>query len=62
MGLFIDGSGLPVTYDLFRGNANDSITLPQMMDQSVFQLMRTHIYVADRGVMSGNNISRIRMR
>ena len=63
MGLFIDGSGLPVTYDLFRGNANDSITLPQMMDQSVFQLNAGHtIYVADRGVMSGNNISRIRMQ
>lgn len=63
MGLFLDGDGLPVTYDLFKGNTNDCITFPDMMDQSVFNLQSGHtIYVADRGMMSADNISRIRMQ
>lgn len=62
MGLFMDEAGLPVTYDLFRGNANDCTTLPEMLDGTVASLgPRNMIVVADKGMMSGNNISKIRL-
>jgi len=62
MGLFLDEKGLPVSYELYRGNTNDSTTLPSMLDETVVDLGLHHlILVADKGMMSGDNIARIRL-
>ena len=63
MGLLMDAEGLPVTYELFKGNTNDCVTFPQILDGAVFDLQVGHkIYVADKGIMSGDNLSRIIMQ
>ncbi len=63
MGLFLDEQGLPVTYDLFRGNMNDCTTFPSMLDDTVIGLGMHHlIVVADKGMMSGDNIAKIRLQ
>jgi len=62
MGLFMDEKGLPVSYELYQGNANDSTTLPSMLDDTVVEFgMHKLIVVADKGMMSGDNIARIRL-
>ena len=62
MGLFLDEKGLPVSYDLYRGNTNDCMTLPYMLDDTVVDFGLHHlIIVADKGMMSGDNIARIRL-
>lgn len=62
MGLFMDEMGLPVSYDLYQGNANDSTTLPSMLDDTVVGFGMHHlIVVADKGMMSGDNIAHIRL-
>ena len=63
MGLFLDEQGLPVTYDLFRGNMNDCTTFPSMLDDTVIGLGMHHlIVVADKGMMSGENIAKVRLQ
>lgn len=63
MGLFMDEQGLPVSYDLYRGNTNDCTTLPKMLDDTVVEFGMHHlIVVADKGMMSGNNIAKIRLQ
>ncbi len=60
MGLLMDEQGLPVTYDLWRGNANDSTTLPELLDGTLLDLGLHHrIVVADKGMMSGDNVAHI---
>ena len=62
MGLFMDEQGLPVSYNLYQGNANDSTTLPSMLDDTVVGFGMHHlIIVADKGMMSGDNIALIRL-
>jgi len=62
MGLFMDEQGLPVSYNLYQGNANDSTTLPSMLDDTVVGFGMHHlIVVADKGMMSGDNIVQIRL-
>ncbi len=62
MGLFLDEQGLPVSYELYQGNANDGTTLPSMLDDTVVEFGLHHlIVVADKGMMSGDNIARIRL-
>ena len=61
MGLFMDEMSLPITYELFRGNTNDSVTLPQAMDNSIIDFADSRkIVVADKGMMSYYNILKIR--
>lgn len=63
MGLFMDEQGLPVTYDLFRGNANDCTTLPSMLDDTAVDLDVHHtIVISDKGIMSGDNVAKIRLQ
>ncbi len=58
MGLFMDDKGFPVTYDLFPGNTNDCKTFTPMSEKVRNQLDMDHIiFVADKGMMSGDNIS-----
>jgi transposase len=60
MGLLMDEQGLPVTYELWQGNVNDCTTLPQMLDGTILDLGLHHrIVVADKGMMSGDNVARI---
>jgi len=60
MGLFMDENGLPVNYKLFPGNTNDCKTLIPMMGKTRLDLdIRDIIVVGDKGMMSGENISRI---
>ncbi len=60
MGLFMDENGLPVNYKLFPGNTNDCRTLIPMMGETRLDLdIRDIIVVGDKGMMSGENISRI---
>ena len=63
MGLFMDKNGLPVSYDLFRGNMHDSQTLIPMIEKSSQHFKKTNlIVVADKGMMSGDNIREIRLK
>lgn len=61
LGLFMDELGLPITYELFRGNTNDSITMHEAMDRSIIDFSDSRkIVVADKGMMSYYNILKIR--
>lgn len=61
MGLFMDTMGFPINYELFKGNTNDNRTLIPGMETLGFDLdINNLIYVADKGMMSGNNIRQIR--
>lgn len=57
MGLFIDTSGLPITYELFSGNTNDCLTYRPNFGRikKEFDLGRV-ISVADKGMTTGDNI------
>jgi transposase len=60
MGLFMDGKGFPVTYDLFAGNTNDCTTFSPMSESVRAQLGQSHlIFVADKAMMSGDNIAKV---
>jgi len=60
MGLFMDNSGLPVTYGLFPGNTNDVATMrPMMQDLTASLGNKSLVYVADKGMMGGMNIAQI---
>lgn len=60
MGLFMDGDGLPVTYGIFPGNNNDVTTFIPMMNKTTDDYgMKKIIYVADKGMMSHDNIVHI---
>ena len=58
MGLFMDTNGLPITYGLFSGNTLDKQTLIPMMGEIIdkYSLGRI-IVVADRGMITGDNIA-----
>ena len=58
MGLFMDRNGLPISYGLFPGNTQDSQTLPPLLENVVPDYLPDRIIVvADRGVISGDNIA-----
>lgn len=56
MGMLLDRKGLPMTYELFRGNTTDFETLLPVLDKvkKTFRLKRA-IVVADKGLNSGEN-------
>lgn len=60
MGLFMDDKGIPITYNTYSGNTNDCKTLiPSLMDIRYDYDMKDVIVVADKGMMTGDNLSRI---
>lgn len=60
MGLFMDNSGLPVTYGLFPGNTNDVVTMRPMMQNLAGSVgNKNFVFVADKGMMGGMNIAQI---
>lgn len=60
MGLFMDTNGIPITYGLFPGNTLDKQTLQPMMENIAenYNIGRA-IVVADRGMITGDNIANI---
>ena len=61
MGLFMDELGLPISYELFRGNTNDCSTLAPAMDECIIDFSeKRKIVVADKGMMTYYNILKIR--
>jgi transposase len=60
MGLLLDSDGLPVTYEIFRGNTNDCLTLTAIMAEVSENLGGgSVIYVADKAMLSGENRAEI---
>jgi len=60
MGLLMDNSGLPVSYELFPGNTNDVSTMRPMMQRLSENFGNKNlIFVADKGMMGGMNIAQI---
>ena len=57
MGLFMDGNGVPVCMDVFRGNMSDSDTLKENLDgfKKEYGMERT-VVVADKGMNCSHNI------
>ncbi len=57
MGLFMDGNGVPVCMDVFRGNMSDSDTLKENLDgfKKEYGIDRT-VVVADKGMNCSHNI------
>ena len=57
MGLFMDGNGVPVCMDVFRGNMSDSDTLKENLDgfKKEYGIERT-VVVADKGMNCAHNI------
>ena len=63
MGLFMDRNGLPVTFGLFPGNNNDVTTfIPMIRRVEEDYSMRKMVYIADKGMMSGDNIAHILLK
>lgn len=57
MGLFMDNSGLPITYELFPGNTNDCLTYRPNLKRIKTQYgLGKAIIVADKGMTTGDNI------
>lgn len=57
MGLFMDNSGLPITYELFPGNTNDCLTYRPSLKRIKTQYgLGKAIIVADKGMTTGDNI------
>lgn len=60
MGLAADAEGIPIAYNLFEGNTNDTMTLrPMIKDLKLEYDLKRMIIVADKGVQSGDNINYI---
>jgi transposase len=58
MGLFMDTSGLPISYELFPGNTNDCLTLIPFLAEikKKYDLGRV-LVVADKGLNTGMNVA-----
>ena len=58
MGLFQDAKGIPLSYKLFEGNTNDSVTMRPILSelQDNYDINKV-IVVADKALNSGNNIA-----
>jgi transposase len=60
MGLFMDERGIPITFSMHPGNTQDCKTLiPSLLDIRYEYGMKDIIIVADRGMVSSDNLSRI---
>ncbi|MDF2700125.1 MAG: hypothetical protein K0Q49_1681 [Haloplasmataceae bacterium] len=58
MGLFIDNNGIPIAYQLFRGNNHDTTTLiPAMNKLKINYSLGKVILTADKGLNSGGNLA-----
>ena len=59
LGVLLDSNGLPMSYDIWPGNTNDSNMLPKAMNRAKDRFGLKHmIYVADKGFYSGDTIAK----
>lgn len=61
LGLLVDVDGIPVGYELFSGNTYDGKSIPGILEKlkNKYHIKRV-IFVADRGMISGENLKEIR--
>lgn len=61
LGLLVDRDGIPVGYELFPGNTYDGKSVPAILEKlkAKYRIQRI-IFVADRGMLSQDNIKAIR--
>lgn len=60
MGLFMDNSGYPISYEIFPGNTLDHLTVRQSLKNTVDNMeFGRFIFVGDRGMCSYPNIAHI---
>lgn len=63
IGLVVTGEGLPVGYEVFAGNRNDTTTLDEIVDLMEAKYGKAHrVWVFDRGVVSEENLEMLRER
>ena len=61
LGLFLDDSGIPISFAAFPGNALDHHTLRPAMNETAGGLgIKRFVLVADRGMYSGTNMYAVR--
>ncbi len=61
MGLLIDKNGLPIGYELFSGNTQDSKTMLRILDKLKIKFnIDTVVIVSDRGLNSKANLKAIK--
>ena len=60
IGLLVTGDGIPIAHHVFGGNTNDATTLPAVLNdlQERFGVGRIAV-VADRGLISENNLAEV---
>ena len=60
MGLFMDDSGLPVSYEIFPGNTLDHLTVRDSLKRTVDNMdFKRFIFVGDRGMCTYTNLAHI---
>lgn len=60
MGLFIDDSGIPISYEIFPGNTLDHLTVRESLKSTVDNMdFGRFIFVGDRGMCSYINLAHI---
>ncbi|MBO4228975.1 MAG: IS1634 family transposase, partial [Clostridia bacterium] len=60
MGLFLDDSGLPISYEIFPGNTLDHLTVRDSLASTVDNMnFGRFIFVGDRGMCSYTNLAHI---
>jgi transposase len=61
LGLLVDRDGIPVGYELFPGNTYDGKSVPAILEKlkAKYRIQRI-IFVADRGMLSQDNLKAIR--
>ena len=60
MGLFMDNSGYPISYEIFPGNTLDHLTVRQSLKNTVDNMeFGRFLFVGDRGMCSNTNIAHI---
>lgn len=60
MGLFMDDSGLPISYEIFPGNTLDHLTVRDSLKSTVDNMeFGRFIFVGDRGMCSYTNLAHI---
>ena len=63
MGLLIDGSGIPISYQLFNGNRHELNTMEEVIDDVLNNYtIKEIIIIADRGLNSKANLEMIRSK
>ncbi len=63
LGLIVTDGGMPLGYEVFAGNTNDSRTVRQMIEQIEAKYGRAHrVWVMDRGMVSEENLAYLRQR